>query len=249
MEEAADGAVLVEIQFGTTSLAFVRPDFMALFREAERQVRLQYPGLNAEALAFMNVYDDPVVLQGKEQQLEMCLRLSREGLSGMNLRIDPYDTQAPPETWAIAYRWAERIADVGLGLTMHAGEFSSANLSAALRTPGLRRIGHAAHIADDPRLLDEFARSGVTVECCLTCNVILGAVSSYEGHPIRQMMSRSIPITLNTDLPVHTGTTIGREYAIATQLGFTPRTCSRSRAMPFRHRSLHPPARQRSWMH
>jgi adenosine deaminase len=30
-----------------------------------------------------------------------------------------------------------------------------------------------------------------------------------------------IPATLNTDLPIHLGTTIGREYAIAAALGFS----------------------------
>jgi adenosine deaminase len=31
-----------------------------------------------------------------------------------------------------------------------------------------------------------------------------------------------IPVTLNTDLPVHCAATIGREYAVAAALGFSP---------------------------
>ncbi len=220
-EEAADGAVLVEVTFGVTGIAFSRPEFLTLFREAENLVRERYPSFRAEPIGFMIVGGDESGLAAGEQRLATCLRMARDGLAGVNLRVDPYDTQAPPGLWAVAYRWAERIADAGLGLTMHAGEFSSANLAAALRTPGLRRIGHATHAADDPRLLDEFARSGVTAECCLTCNVVLGAIPSYEQHPIRKLVSAGIPVTLNTDLPAHIGTTIGREYATAARLGFT----------------------------
>lgn len=121
----------------------------------------------------------------------------------------------------MAARWAERAA-AGLGITVHVGEFSPANLAAALRLPGLGRLGHAVHAAHDPRLLDRLAGTGATVECSLSSNVVLGAVPSYEEHPIRRFVAHGIPVTLNTDLPLHVGTTIGREYAIAAGLGFSP---------------------------
>jgi len=110
----------------------------------------------------------------------------------------------------------------GLGITAHAGEFSPANVGAALRVPGLTRIGHAVYAAHGPKLLEQLARSGVTVECNLRCNVILGAVQSYADHPIGQFVRHNIPVTLNTDHPVRVWTTIGREYAIAAALGFGP---------------------------
>jgi adenosine deaminase len=65
------------------------------------------------------------------------------------------------------------------------------------------------------------ARSGAAVEFSLTCNVVLGAVPSYEAHPMRQFIEAGIPVTLNTDLPAHVCTTIGREYAVAASLGFS----------------------------
>ncbi|MCA1668968.1 MAG: hypothetical protein LC793_16565 [Thermomicrobia bacterium] len=131
--------------------------------------------------------------------------------------LRPYDTEAD---WAATYRLAERAAAAGLGITVHAGEFSTANLAAALRVPGVTRLGHAVYAARDPRLLDAIARRGITVECALTSNVMLGATASYEEHPIRQFIVHGIPVTLNTDDPVRVGTTIGREYAIAAALGF-----------------------------
>lgn len=220
-EGAADGAVLLEVRFGANQL-LLRPDFMSLFREAERRARSSYPQLCAEAIGYLNPVNDAGWLLQEEQRLEACLRMAAEGLAGVDFRVDPYDTEADPELWAIAYRWATRAANAGLGITVHAGEFSPANLRAALQVPGLNRIGHAVYAESDPRLLDELADSGATVEFSLTCNVILGAVPSYEAHPIRRFIEAGVPVTLNTDLPVHLGTTIGREYAIAATMGFSP---------------------------
>ena len=47
-EEAADGAVLVEVIFGPD--AALRPGFGEMFREAERRVRERYPTLRAEGI-------------------------------------------------------------------------------------------------------------------------------------------------------------------------------------------------------
>ena len=221
-EGAADGAVLVEMRFGAGGLALMRPDFMTLFREAERQVQARYPRLRAEAIGYLNLVNDQTRLYTAEQQLERCLQAAGEGLAGVDFRLNPYDTEADPSLWAIAYSMAERAVNAGLGITVHAGDFSAANLAAALRVPGLRRLGHAVFAATDTRLLEQLAQSNVTVECSLSCNVILGAVPSYAEHPIRQFVRSGIPVTLNTDDPVRIWTTIGREYAIASVLGFSP---------------------------
>lgn len=73
----------------------------------------------------------------------------------------------------------------------------------------------------DPRLLEAIAGSGVTIECSLSCNVVLGAVASYEEHPIRRFLEAGIAVALCVDNPVQFCTTIGREYALAYALGFT----------------------------
>ena len=139
-------------------------------------------------------------------------------MRGIDFISQPYETEAD---WTQACRIAERATSAGLGITAHAGEFSVANIEAALRVPGLTRIGHATHAATDAYLLELLGRSGVTVECSLSCNVILGATPSYEEHPIKEFVQWGIPVVLCTDDPVQICTTIGREYAIAHALGFT----------------------------
>jgi adenosine deaminase len=210
---AADGAVLVEVRFGREEV--LRPGFMALFREAERRVRARHPAVCAEAIVILMPWKTPELLA---RLLDACVSAAREGLAGIDLLYEPYDAEAE---WEAMYHAAERAADAGLGITAHAGEFSTANTAAALRVPRLTRIGHAVYAAREARLLDLLAQSGVTVECSLSCNVVLGAVPSYEEHPIHRFVERGIPVALCSDVPVQIATTIGREYALAHALGFS----------------------------
>jgi adenosine deaminase len=212
-EGAADGAVLIEVIFGAATILV--PDMMALFREAERRAQQRYPQLCAEALIAAT---NPTGERWVDLLFPACLAAVPAGLAGINIIAEPYDAEMD---WGPVYRWAAQAHAAGIGLTAHAGEFSPANIEAALRVPGLTRIGHGVYISQEPALLEAVVRSGVTVECSLTSNVVLGATESYETHPIRQLMEAGVPITLSTDDPVRLATTIGREYAIAATLGFT----------------------------
>ncbi len=213
-EGAADGAVLVELRFGPAYI--LRPDFPALFHEAARRVRDRHPALRAQAVITLLLWEDEDQI---DRVLAACCAASRELLGGIDLLYEPYGSEAD---WRLMYRVAERAAAAGLGITAHAGEFSPANIAAALRTPGLTRLGHAVYAASDPRLLEALVDSGVTIESCLSCNVVLGAVPSYETHPIRRFVECGIPVALCTDDPVQICTTIGREYTLAAALGFSP---------------------------
>lgn len=215
LEGAADGAVLIEARFGRATV--LRPDFMPLFRAAEQRVRERFPGFRAEAVIsglFPRTRPDPHV----DPLLNACVRLAKQGLAGVDFIPQPYTSEAD---WRAVYAWAERLAAAGLGITAHAGEFSSANIAAALRVPGVTRLGHAVYAAGDARLLAELAERRIVVECSLTCNVVLGAVPSYADHPIQVFKDARVPVAICTDDPVRVATTIGREYAIARRLGLS----------------------------
>jgi Adenosine deaminase len=219
-EEAVDGAIYVEVRFGADRLLAI-PNFMDLFRQAEKRVQSRHPALRAEAIGYVEVWGDDPRRDVEGNKLNACVRAAPDGLGGVDLLVRPYDATDDPEVWRTAYQWADRAASAGLGITMHAGEFGTRSIGPALRTPGLRRIGHGTHAADDPKLLQDLARSGATVECALTCNVVLGSARSYREHPLRRFVEHGIPVTLATDLPLHACTTIGREYTIASMLGFS----------------------------
>ncbi len=211
LEVAAQGVVLVEVRFNAKWGP--RPGFMSLFREAESRVRDSYPSFFAEALVTGLWPTRP----GAPGAFQDCLRAADEGLAGIDFISIPYDREAD---WAEASRWASQALDAGLGITVHAGEVSAANIEAALRLPGVARLGHAVFATSTPQLLNRVVQSGVTVECCLTSNVVFGGVQSLEEHPIRGMAEAGVPVTLAADNPVRLCTSIGREYDLATSLGF-----------------------------
>jgi adenosine deaminase len=213
-EAAADGAVFVEVRVGGDTA--LRPDLMERFREAEQRLRKQHPRLRAEVVFTLYPWHDP---ENRPRLIRACLRAAAEGMRGIDFMTDLVQEETD---WISMYRFAEQAAAAGLGITAHAGEVSTANIEAALRIPGLTRIGHGTQAARDSRLLDLLAESGVTLEVCLSCNVVLGAAPSYEEHPIRQFLEHGIAVALGSDDPVQICTTIGREYAAAHALGFSP---------------------------
>ena len=211
VEAAADGALLVEVMFG--ALTILRDDFLDRFAASLSEMRHRFPQFHAVPLVVA-----PTTAGWAATVLPRCLAAARHGLAGLNIMPVPYDQ---PADWSVVRGWSERARDAGLGVTAHAGEFGARHLAEALEVPGLTRIGHALAAAADPRLLDRIAARAVTIECALTCNVVLGAVEGYEDHPVRRFVERGIPVAVCTDDPVRACTTIGREYAIAAKLGFS----------------------------
>ena len=213
-ECARDGGILIEIRPGKDLAE--RPNCIDLIREAERQVQVNYPDIHVAVIPFIYLsWDD----QKLEKLIERYVEWGKTGLIyGADLFNQPYDQEAD---WIQAYRIAERLANAGLGITVHVAETAPVNIESALKMPGLTRLGHATHAGYHPHLLEMVAKSGVTIECSLTCNVILGASPSYEDHPVRTFVEAGIPVALCTDDPVQMSTTIGREYTIAHQLGFS----------------------------
>ena len=211
VEAAEHGALLVEVMFGARTI--LRDDFLGKFAASLAAVRDRYPRFHAVPLVVA-----PVTEAWAATLLPRCLAAARRGLAGLNILPVPYDQ---PADWSVVRGWAKRARDAGLGIAAHAGEFGPLHLAEALEVPGLTRIGHALAAATDPRLLDRIAARGVTVECALSSNVVLGAVGGYEDHPIRRFVERGIQVAVCTDDPVRACTTIGREYAIAAKLGLS----------------------------
>ena len=209
---------------------------MGAFRAAEDRVRTRYPWLNAEALITLYPHEDSAVL------LDACLVATREGLAGIDLIPLPYNDEA---ACGPLRECAARAVDGGLGVTVHAGEFSWASLDCALRIPGVTRIGHAVQIVTDPRLLERLARTGMTVECSLTSNVVLGAVRSYEEHPIRRLVDHGISVTLSTDNLFALARRSRRSTRWQRPWDSPRPSCSSSRSAVSRHRSPLPTAAPR----
>ncbi len=208
LQSAEAGAVLAEVRVGNETL--LRDELLRAFVAAEARVRARHPTFHASLVGVLKLWH---LSSNVEAALSACID---SGVGGVDFLYVPYASEAQ---WNTAHRLAERATAAGLGVTAHAGEFSTSNIAAVLDLPGITRMGHAVHAVNDPALFELLVTSNVAVECCLTSNVVLGSVRSLEEHPLRRLADAGVPVVLGTDNPLQLCTDIGREYALARSLG------------------------------
>lgn len=125
------------------------------------------------------------------------------GLAGAELMGRPGD-----------YVWSfDAAREAGLHLTAHAGEWGGPDMVAdTLRDLKVERIGHGINAIADPGLVETLAEQGTTLEVCPGSNVSLGAVPSWEAHPIAKLRDAGVKVTVSTDDPPFFHTTMTHEY-------------------------------------
>lgn len=158
--------------------------------------------------------------RGLDAAWEVVRAVERYGLgfiSGLDLASDElrFRTSAFADV-------ARAAVDLGLPLTVHTGEGADAgHVAEALALPGVRRLGHALSIVDDPGLVAEARDRGVVIEVCPTSNVRAGVVASYADHPVTKMRAGGLAVALCSDDPALFGIDLSHEFAVArAHLGF-----------------------------
>ena len=106
--------------------------------------------------------------------------------------------------------------------TIHAGECGSwENIETALSF-GAKRIGHGTAAVCSAECMERLRESETALECCFTSNVQTRAVARPEDHPIRAFWEKGLRVTVNTDNPTVSATTLAAEHeALAVRFGFT----------------------------
>ncbi len=142
------------------------------------------------------------------------------GVVGVDLAGD--EENYPPTLFSRALGLAR---DGGLGITVHAGEFSGpSSIWTAIYQLGARRIGHGIRAVEDPQLMGYLRDHGIMLEICPTSNLRLGLAPSLVAHPLRQLLDEGVPVTINSDDPLLLDTDISREIEkVATALELTAR--------------------------
>ncbi|MCZ7546547.1 MAG: adenosine deaminase [Anaerolineae bacterium] len=113
----------------------------------------------------------------------------------------------------------------GLGITMHAGEWSgAASVRDAIENWSADRIGHGVRVVEDSEVAALARDRGVVFEVCPTSNLQSGVVPHIGVHPLRDMFYLGLKVTLNTDNTGVSGVTLTDEVAtVMDGLGFTLR--------------------------
>jgi len=103
--------------------------------------------------------------------------------------------------------------------TVHAGEVDGAHsIAEALHYLGAQRIGHGTRLIEDNDLLNYVADRQIGLEICLTSNMQTKSIDHLKNHPIRHYFEKHIPVSINTDSTLISGTTLSKEYELAAHL-------------------------------
>ena len=124
------------------------------------------------------------------------------------------------EEFTHAFRIARRA---GLALVPHAGELlGPAAVETTLESLWPDRLGHGVRSAEDPRVLELVAESGVALEVCPRSNIALGVYAEPEEVPLRTILDAGVPVALGADDPLLFGSRLAAQYDLARDaLGFT----------------------------
>ncbi len=175
---------------------------------------LEAMAAGAASVRHLGVGYGAIITLVRERGPEEAERIAREAVACRDCHVVGVDLAGdeqnyPPALFASAIGLAR---DAGLGITVHAGEFTGpAGIWTAIYQLGATRIGHGITAVQDPRLLDRLRESRVTLELCPTSNIRLGLVPSLAKHPVGELVRAGVAVTINSDDPILLGTTLSDE--------------------------------------
>lgn len=110
----------------------------------------------------------------------------------------------------------EKAKNAGLKITVHAGEVPNGAYAVKDSIDYLfaDRIGHGIQIYKHPEIIRYVKEKNVTLEICPLSNYLTNAVSSFQEHPFRKLMTAGVRVTINSDDPGIFGSSLLDDYEI-----------------------------------
>ena len=150
-------------------------------------------------------------LQTAEELVDVAVAYRDQGIVGLDLAGD--------EVGYSARRFSElfkRARRDGLRTTVHAGEAGGAiNVAEAIQLLGAQRIGHGVRAIENSKIVRLVRDRKVTLEVCPTSNLQTGVVHRFGQHPLPDLLALDLRVTINTDDPSVSDTTLTDEYMVA----------------------------------
>ena len=219
VDAARDNVRYLELRFSPQALAsargFALDDIVRWVSAAAQQASEAWPIQVGLIISLLRHEDIDVAYR----VAEVAFRHFTDGKSqvvGLDLAGDEVDYPAPH--FEKIFREAGRL---GMGITIHAGEWTGATaVRVAIEKFGATRIGHGIGVSEDPAVLKVVRERAVTLEVCLLSNLQTKAVASLRHHPLSDLFHYDVRVTVNTDDPGVSNSTLAAEYALAVdQLG------------------------------
>jgi adenosine deaminase len=208
VEDAAnDNVRYLEMRFTPVALSraerFPMGEVIDWVCESSQEAAKKF-GIMVRLIASVNRHEDPALAE----QVAWLAAGRRQCIVGLDLAGNEAEFNGQP--FIGIFREAHQA---GLRLTVHAGEWSSAqSVREALTDLNAERIGHGVRILEDEGVVELACERNTAFEVCVTSNYQTGVVESFASHPLMKMVEKGLNVTLDTDDPSISQITLGDEY-------------------------------------
>ena len=212
VEDAArDNVKYMELRFTPHALArqnnYSYEDVIARVCEAVHQGERDF-GTRVRLIVSVNRHES---LEIAERALDAALATQRCEIVAMDLAGQESGYSARPFRPLF-----QRAKAAGLFITVHAGEWEGPhNVREAIEELGADRIGHGVRSVEDSRVVQLVRERDVTLEVCPTSNLQTAVVRRFWQHPLPDLLALNLRVTINTDDPSVSDTTLTDEYMTA----------------------------------
>jgi len=207
-QAALENVVYIEVRFApelSMDQGLTVPETIDAVCEGLRQAQDEF-GIVAKALVCGMRQSDQELTS---HILEEANQVSDQDFVGFDFAGD--EPHYPPQAIDALI---QQVKSYNRPMTLHAGEcHCPANVVQSMAY-GIKRNGHVTLLADEPELLKEFVKNGVTGELCLTSNLQTKAATTMEDFPYLKMKEAQAHISINTDNRTVSDTDLTKEYAL-----------------------------------
>jgi adenosine deaminase len=198
-------APLLHVAKGLTGRAVVE----AVWRGAHAAARRT--GVEVRLIATLMRSHSP------EANLELVLDMVQDGIPDGLVAVDLAGQEERFPDPARHRAALDLARDIGLHVTLHAGEWGGAAQVRRALAIEPERIAHGPLAIDDPDLVVELIDRGVWLDLCPTSNVQANIVPTLADHPLHRLAQAGVHVTLSTDAQTVSDVTLSEEYARAVQ--------------------------------
>ncbi|MBN1262186.1 MAG: adenosine deaminase [Anaerolineae bacterium] len=146
-----------------------------------------------------------------EEIVDLAIAYRGRHVRGIDIAGD--EVNFPPRIFAIPFL---RAKQAGLHVTVHAGEAAGADsVREAITFLGAERIGHGIRAVENSSVIQMLYQNNIALEVCPTSNFQTGAVPGLTLHPLKDLFGLRLKVTINTDDPSISDTTLSDEYLVA----------------------------------
>ena len=219
-DAAQDNIRYLELRFNPLALAnvqhFAFQDVVSWVVQATREAAKESG--TRTCLILQIPRDQSLAIAG--EIVDLAIKHFGPVVRGIDLAGD--EKRYPPDKFAEPFR---RAREAGLSTTAHAGEAAGPeSVRKAVEHLHPLRIGHGIRTVESSEVVRMVYERDITLEVCPTSNVHTGAVRGFSQHPLIDLFNLRLHVTLNTDDPSVSDTTLSEEYVVAVaDLGLAPR--------------------------